>query len=271
MKMHMEELKLDNYVVVPRYIKTDYFDGKITKPERNLLLWLRLSGSPYGIATVTMDGLANDAFNITVDKSYINKLLLSLKSKRYVWYSDRTGRRGSFEVHMGDWILPSKHIKQLDRFFGDVTVRAEESAVVTIDSEDEPEDMVSSQTFKEEKSLESKSGIVKSVKDVLRGYDNDNYKEKENDKDSLSSFSLNEDRDYSLRKFKETSYEELRCKEISKAIGDSSVAFCIGIYRKNGLPVLEKAYGEFITSRGLSKDNPPAFFNHLVRDQLNNS
>lgn len=269
--MHMEEFKLDNYVVVPRYIKTDYFEGKISKPERNLLMWLRLMGSPYGIATITMDGLANDTFNNTVDKSYINKLLLSLKSKRYVWYSDRTGRRGSFEVHMGDWILPTKHIKRLERFFDAAEVIGETTTGPLVVSEDEPENEQMSQSFSEEKTIANKQDSIKSIQQLLRGYDNDKYKEKENEKDSLQSLHQKDERDFSISGFKETSYEELRCKEIATAVCDDSVAFNVGIYRKNGLPVLERAYREFENSKGTYKDNPPAFFNYLVQEQLDNS
>ena len=110
----MEEQEMSNYVILPRSIAKDYRDGRLTIAERNLYFWLRISGNPYGIAHVDMDNLAKESFNSSVDKSYINKLLLSLKSKRYVWYKERKGRRGSFELHMGDWILPSKQIKTLE-------------------------------------------------------------------------------------------------------------------------------------------------------------
>lgn len=266
----MKELKLDNYVVLPRYIKTDYFDGKISKPERNLLIWLRLSGDPYGIATVSMDNLANDSFNTSVDKSYINKLLLSLKSKRYVWYSDRTGRRGSFQVHMGDWILPTKQIKKLDGFFDDTEIIGGRLSKGVEQAEVEPENKVESQRLSEQNNVANKSNNIKSIKELLRGYDNDTYKEKENDNNSLQSSSIKRE-DFSFNGFKESTYEEMRCKEIAIAIGDKDVAFCYGIYMKNGLPVLEQAYKEFQESNGFTKDNPPAFYNYLVKEQLEDS
>lgn len=263
----MKEIKLDNYVITPRYIKTDYFEGKLTKPERNLLLWLRVCGSPYGIATVSMDSLSDDTFNQSVDKNYINKLLLALKRKRYVWYSDRTGRRGSFEVHMGDWILPSKHIKTLDKYFNEDGVRGENLMENYGKTEVSPENEVLSQSFKVKNTVVPASESKEKIRALIRGYDNDNNKEKDNDNESLSSLSLKE-REHSFINFKVNSYEDQKCKEIAHAVGDKDVAYCIGIYRKHGLGVLEKAFEEFNDSEGLRMENPPAFFNSLVQIEL---
>lgn len=263
----MEELKLDNYVVTPRYIASDYRNGKITIPERNLWLWLRVCGSPYGIATISMETLAKEAFNQPVQKNYINKILISLKSKRYVWYSDRTGRRGSFEVHMGDWILPSKQIKTLDKYFEGDTVRGENLLESIGNTEVGIELADFSQNFDVKNTIAPASESIKKIRELVRGYDNDKEKDKNNDKDSLHSLSFKKE-EYSFSKFKEDTYEAMRCKQIALGVGDKDVAYCIGIYRKYGLDVLEKALKEFTLSDGLSKDNPPAFFNSLVQLEL---
>lgn len=263
----MEELKLDNYVVTPRYIASDYRNGKITIPERNLWLWLRVCGSPYGIATVSLETLAKETFNKPVDKNYINKLLLSLKSKKYVWYSDRTGRRGSFELHMGDWILPSKYIKTLDKYFEGDVVRGEKLMETYGIPEVETEVTDLSQSFEVQNTVASLNESREKIRALIRGLDNDKEKDKEKDKDSLQSLPFKKE-DYSFGKFTESSYEAMRCKQIAIETSDKNVAYCIGIYRKYGLNVLEKALKEFNLSNGLSKDNPPAFFNSLVQLEL---
>ena len=260
----MEIAKIDNYTITPRYIAADYRNGKITIPERNLLLWLRVNGSPYGIAIVDMATYANETFNSPVDKNYINKILLSLKSKRYIWYMDRAGRRGSFDVHMGDWILPSKHLKTLNTHFGDTPVRSEESDDETSEAEVKTENTFNSQSLKKRKTVDSSSESFKSIGKLIRGYDNDKNKEKNKEKDSLQSLSLNK-RDFSFGGFKVNSYEELKCKEIASAVADADIAFCYGTYNKYGLIVLERALKEFQESDGLGKDNPPAFFNSIVQ------
>ena len=113
---------------MPRRYASDCRNGKLTIPERNLLVWIRQIADMRGVAHCTMDGLANEAFNKKVDKSYINRLICSLRSKRYLWYQDRNGRRGSFEVHLPDWFLADGKIKKIDHFFEKESVRGESVA-----------------------------------------------------------------------------------------------------------------------------------------------
>lgn len=107
------------YVPMPRTIYRDYYNGKITKPERNLLMWIRLTADMRGVCHCSMKGLAEDAFNNSVSVSYTNKLLRSLMSKRYLWYQDRNGRRGTFEVHVSDWLQKGGGVKKIDHLFGE--------------------------------------------------------------------------------------------------------------------------------------------------------
>lgn len=266
----MEELKIDSFTINPRSIKSDYYEGKITKPERNLLYWLRACGSPYGIATINMEGLADDSFNDSVSKNYINKLLLSLKGKRYIWYSDRSGRRGSFEVHMDYWILPSKQIKRLDRFFEDEGVRGEKQQEIIGISEVGSEFVEKSQSFESDNNVDSVSESKEKIRSLIRSLNKDKDKNKEKEKDSLPSRSFKKG-DYKLINFIPKSHEEEGLKDLAKILGDTEVGFYLGIYWQHGLGPLNRAWEEFKKSKGLTKDNPPAFFNFLVQEQLGNS
>jgi len=263
----MEIAKIDNYTITPRYIAADYRNGKITIPERNLLLWLRVNGSPYGIAIVDMATYANETFNSPVDKNYINKILLSLKSKRYIWYMDRAGRRGSFDVHMGDWILPSKQLKTLEKHFGDITDRGEPSDEVVTETEVSPENPSVSQSLQSKKSITNKQQISNQIRELVRGCDNDTNNDKNKEKESLQSLPIKK-RDYNVGRFKPDSMEEQQCLAIAKDIGDSEVSFCLGIYYKYGMDILENAKAEFVNSDGYDKNNPPAFFNSIVQQLL---
>lgn len=112
------------YVVMPRHISQDSRNGLISNPERNLLMWIRLTADMTGVSNCSMQGLADEAFNDKVSTSYINKLLRSLKGKRYLWYRDRNGRRGSFEVHLPEWLLKNGTVKEIDNLFHKESVRA---------------------------------------------------------------------------------------------------------------------------------------------------
>jgi hypothetical protein len=166
---------------------------------------------------------------------------------------------------MGDWILPTKQIKTLSGYFGDDGVRGENLLETIGKTEVEPELVDFSQSFNDEKVIDNTRANIEKILSQVRGYDND--KDKDKDKESLPSLSFKE-REYSFSKFKEESYEDMRCKEIAREIGDKDVAYCIGIYRKYGLNVLEKALVEFNDSTGWDKDNPPAFFNSLVQLEI---
>lgn len=168
---------------------------------------------------------------------------------------------------MGDWILPSKTIKTLDKYFEGDGIRGENLLESMGVPEVEIEVAEVIQSFNAKNTVAPVSQSREKIRALVSGLDNDKEKDKNNDKESLESLS-NKNEDYSFSKFREDSFEAMRCKEIALAVGDKDVAYCIGIYRKYGLGPLERAEGQFIDSNGLSKDNPPAFFNYLVQDQL---
>ena len=257
---------MSNYVILPRRVASDYRDGFLTIAERNLYFWLRISGNPHGIAHVDMDNLAKESFNNSVDKSYINKLLLSLKSKKYVWYKERKGRRGSFELHMGDWILPNKTIKTLEHCF------IQKSVISRTRSESKGQTDVStyldvdSQRLESKKKVMSKEERFKSIRETLRGCDTDKDNNTEKDNKSLQKSV----EDYNVDKFVSRSSDEERCLEIAKEIEDESVGYCLGICKKYGLDLLEEAMGVFYAHSGGQKEKPSSYFNHLVQEIVKN-
>lgn len=260
----MEEQEMSNYVILPRSVARDYRNGLLTIAERNLYFWLRISGNPHGIAHVDMDNLAKESFNNSVDKSYINKLLLSLKSKKYVWYKERKGRRGSFELHMGDWILPNKKIKNLEQYFIQKSVlsRTRSESVEQTDVGTNLD--ADSQRLEPEKRVMSKEERFKSIRETIRGCDTD--KDIDNEKD-IKSLQKSVD-DYNVDKFVPRNNEEEICLEIAKEIGDESVGYCLGIYKKHGLDLLERAIDIFYTHSGGQKQKPSSYFNHLVQELI---
>ena len=146
--MNMSEPEL-NYITIPRQIRWDWVEGRITTPERNLLYELRAQGVPHGFCTVDMATLARDSFNQPVSVSYINKLLLSLKGKRYIWYKNRKGHRGTFHVQLDVWLMKNKTLKTLDKYFDKPTDRGEANTQTPAYSEVETYNPGSSQKTEE--------------------------------------------------------------------------------------------------------------------------
>ena len=103
-----------SFTINPRQILYDYNNGRITKAERTLLLWMRLQGNPYGFGSFNMKALAEDTFPKPVQPSYINRLLGALREKGYIYYKDRKGCRGSFQVDFDYWIVNKQLIRRFD-------------------------------------------------------------------------------------------------------------------------------------------------------------
>lgn len=260
----MEDKKIDSYTIFPRSIVSDYRNGKLTIPERNLLSWLRQNGNPYGIAFADLDLLSRETFNEPVSKSYINKLILSLKSKRYIWYAERKGRRGSFEVHIDFWIMKDGSIRRLTKYFEQEVVRSRESTQALSQSEERPQNEPQSQRIQMLKESIKATASRKYKGDSVRGSDNDTDTDKEKENISLQLRSEK----FDIGSYKPRTAEEQRCLEIANEVGEESVGFTIGIYRDHGIEPLEDALTEY-QETDLSKfDNPKAFFNSLVMKRI---
>lgn len=117
------EQKLENWVVFPRKIASNYRNGNLTLSEWMVYSWLRQNANPYGITTASLSGIAEDMFGNEKKKNNANKILLSLKNKRFIYYETRRGSRGSFDIHFGDFILPTGLIRTLDKYFQSEEVR----------------------------------------------------------------------------------------------------------------------------------------------------
>lgn len=106
-----------NFVTLPRKIISDVLNGRMSGAEFFAYAWIRGKGNPYGVAQVSIGEIVA-VYPHRVSPNHIYKLVRALRTKKYIYYPDRAGRRGAFEVHMGDWLLPDKGgVKTLDRFF----------------------------------------------------------------------------------------------------------------------------------------------------------
>lgn len=237
--------KLDSFVTFERKILTALRSGEITPNEYFVYGYIRLSGNPYGVATTSFENIRNDIFLGKVGISYCNRLLLSLKSKRYIYYDDRRGRRGSFEVHLGDWILPSKEIKTLDAFFDGSQVRGlavTKSEHPSFDNQNLPPP---SKSFSYGLSNIFPSFPVCSSDNELRTPYNDTDTEKNTNKDR-GDFSLNGKRIWELKpvsSFNPTTREESRCKDIASGLGEEYINGILALRKEHGIDLLEAAYG----------------------------
>lgn len=259
--------RLENFVIFPRKIKQDLQGGYITPNEFHVYCYIRISGNPYGMASIGLDDIANCiSRGKKVSINYCNKILLSLKSKRYIYYQDRTGRRGSFEIHLGNWMLPNKKIKMLDNFFETNKVRGDAKNKSELHTEEYQNSPHTSQSFHIENiPIESDFSFKKIGNDVRGSY---NDTDKENNKIIYrSKKSLKKENIIPLEEFESKDANEYRCFEIAKEIGEKEMNYILSIYRLYGIGIIEEAYSilkDKIRKGGIAKKG--GYFNGTIKE-----
>lgn len=253
---------MEDYVIHPRKLNRDVLQGNLTRDEYHLLIWLRGSANPYGIAVVTISGLTRDVFGSKVTDNYTNRLLLSLRSKRYLYYTPRSGRKGSFEVKLSDFLLPTKKITTYESFADKDLVRGVKEVKPETKEEVATEVSEASKRLEDSDNLKEQEESLFSTTDVFRGgnNDNNNYKNKSRKKHKIIL----------TESFSPKTKEEEFCKNIASQLGEQDLTFIFSIKDRYGISILEQAYEEtYSYQKKHQVENLPALFNSIVGKIIN--
>lgn len=255
---------LKDFVPFPRQVLADRKSGKLTPNEYELYMFVRHGGNPYGVASVSLEGLFADfSHHKWKDKNYVNKLLLSLRSKRYLHYDDRTGRRGSFEVRFPEFFTPTGG-----------TTRLPDDAKTSEDRRLVPDPITTGSEVRQSitplspRSDVKKDGEIRSVGEIIlakgRGPYTDTNTDKENNRSLKSSFKN------TPSSFKPTGHKEETCRSIALELGEASMDYLLGILHKHGFDVIEGAWGVYrqdVKDKGAIR-NKPAYFNKIIAQRV---
>lgn len=259
--------KLENYVIFPRRIAADYRNRVITLDELVVYMWLRLNANPYGISTTSLSNLSDDLFSGRKPENYINKITLALKKKRLIYYPKRTGCRGSFEVRLGDFLLPTKKITSLDKLFEAEEGRGANTTEGALKSELVQSFGLPSQNLDIIKSDIKALVSSFSIDSSGRGSNNDTDNNKNNDKNRSEVVSFKKE-EIHTKLFKPTSYEEQKCLEIAQDLGEKKMNYILSIYHRYGFHIIEESWGIYSDRITKTVSNKPAFFNSIVQEVL---
>lgn len=256
------------YVIFPKHLASDFKSGKLTPNEWKLCMWLRLNMNPYGITSTGVSAIQDDIF-VGVSKNYIEKLLLSLRSKRYLYFEDRQGRRGSFEVRFGELITPDGTILSIKHYFDGKEVISENQTKPAENTQVDNKLRDGSHKLMEQKEQLVKRFSINSDSHQVRSSYNEHDTEHqiENHDNTLKkSF-----KGTSVRDFQPTDSEEERCKEIAEKVGEEYINPLRSVLRKNGFWVIEKAWGLFREAKQNGKviGKPAAYFYGIIKKLLN--
>jgi hypothetical protein len=255
----MENLpfKIDNndYVKLPRSIKTALVDGYLKFEEYSVLVWLWINANPRnGKAHVSYAGLSKD-FKEKYSKNHINRLMLNLKRKKWIWFAVQQGRRSSFHVDIASYPLSNGEFTDLEHCKKQKSGRSEDA------TDDQSSAEVPTEVGGVRQKLESdKSALVERFSfnqksSFGRSPKNDNEKENKNNRSN---------RGRPVREFTPKSYEEQKCFEIAQELGEKDMTFILSALKKYGLARIEEAYRSVMNQPSDKIRHRGAYFNKLL-------
>ena len=258
----------DSWVSFPRKMRLDRLQGSLSPSEYDLNTWMRHGADPYGAIVVSLEGLVADFAHRSWGKNHINKLLLSLREKRYLHYESRSGRRGSFQVHFPDFRMPNGGISKLEKL---EKVGFARGGVATHDAphaEEAPEHPFSNQSFVSQK--ESISKLVETFS-MNKGRGSKNDTETKNETEKNRCFERKIPKDILVTEFHPSSAEEQFCWELAHELGEEKMDFLLGTYYKHGLGIIQEADSEYRKISEKKKraiENKASYFNGIVEQIL---
>jgi hypothetical protein len=261
--MNNEENKLSNWIPFPRKISTDFRNGVITLSEMQVYSWLRLNANPYGIAITSLTDISSDLFKGRKSENSINKILLALKRKKCLYYKRRTGSRGSFEIHFGEFILPTGHINSLNKFFIIDDGRTSETLFGLTKEVPEQNSICECQNFN---SLKNK---IKSVATAFAVKTESRTNNIDNDKENNISTSIKAKT--KLSDFEPRNLDEQLCLNIASSLREKHINFILSVFNQYGRSNLEKTWRVFKEHESRTTiRNRGAYFNSLI-NKINNN
>lgn len=254
----MKEPLLKNFIPYPRSILHDLHEHKLKPSEYDLLMRVRHMANPYAYAAISLEGLEADLKHRGWSKNHINKLLLQLKSKRYLHYDDRAGRRGSFNIHFPDFVLPNGKMTELRDIASHQRGNAD-PINSPAHSEVNQSLLPRSQSLPDIKAS-SEALVRKMTVSAPRASYNDTDKENENKR---QSYPLK--RKILVAEFVPTTYQENECRAIAIEIREQGMEFLLGTLHKEGWSVIEQARREYERADKSKIKNRAAYFNGIVQ------
>lgn len=249
------EIDNNDYVKLPRSIKTALVDGYLSFEEYSVLVWLWINANPrIGKAHVSYAGLSKD-FKEKYSKNHINRLMLNLKRKKWVWFPGQQGRRSSFHVDISNYPLSNGGFVELEKRIKQKSGRSESDISEQTLAEVPTEVSNVRQKLESDKNALVDRFSFTSESSFGRSYKNDNENENKNNRSN---------RGRPVREFTPKSYEEQKCWEIAKELGEKDMTFILSALKKYGLARIEEAYRSVMEQPSDKIRHRGAYFNKLL-------
>lgn len=245
----------NNFLRLGKRLATDVTEGKLPVLEFLLLVWLQIHANPInGTCKTSYSSLVDDLRGL-LSKNCINKLMLNLKRKRYIWFPRQMGRRGSFLVEIDRYPLSNREFLDISHHFGGRNGRSAEQPT----DRSQAEITTNRQKLENARKDLSKGLMIDSDSHPGRSPNNKNNNENNSIDNNFSSKRIDPE------SFNPNSHEESRCREIAKSLGECDVRFLLSALKKYGLGIIEEAWGNYREADTTGVKNRGAYFNQIVQ------
>ena len=267
---NQENNELPSFVPFPRTLKRDVKEAKLTYGEYEIYVWMRLHTDIKGTADVSIAGLLADLPHFKSEDN-LSKFVRSLRRKKYIYYLPRQGRRGSFLVEFGDWMLKGRVMKHLETYFEQEKLRSSNGDLEAKKPEVTPTSSPQTPKLNDKKLPDS----MRSIGQLMQPRFRSQYTNTDTEKDTKAvDYSIANKEEKPWRKVVTHDFDakndvQRRCKEIAVAIGDPYMNYILGKLKKaNGdMRIIERGFADFKEAcRAYEKDGkrverPAALFN----------
>jgi len=253
--------KLNDFIILPRKIRDDYIEGKLTKNQHDVLVWIFENTNPYkGFFQTNYEGLIQD-FRGKISYDNMRKIISFLRKAQHIHFPNHKGRKGSFPIHPISFTLTSGQIQTLEYLKNKEAITSQSQPQEQQEAKPENNPANAHHNFKEQKDALIKEFSMDSPNPQITTSYNDN--ENKNKKESIINKSYKK---IDINAFSPHSYEEQKCWEIAKTLRETDMRFILSCLKDYGINHIERTWGIF---KELPKDrigNPRKYFNKLIRD-----
>lgn len=255
---------------MPRSIAKDFRAGKLKRIEFLIYVWLRIKADKWGVSITSLSGIKEVFFRKKTHPSYVNRILLSLKRKEYIYFDKRQGHKGEFDVYIGDWLISKGRIRTLD----EVRTHLQSKKEMPTNTQKKSE---VSQNFEApgQKLMEQKQQLIQGVSmnqqkpEVRSSYTNTDTEKEIETNESLAKKPF---KGIVTRTFVPSNDHEEACWKIALELGDPYMDYILKILKNNGLETIRDAKAMYESIRAENErggkpsvKKPAALFNWCVQ------
>ena len=267
--MNMKESILKDFIIIRRDTFRMYENGTISHTELLVFVWLNYIADKYGYAHVRSYSWFAERLPLDIKGNTVGVVMRSLRSHRFIDYSDRQGSRRGFKVKIGYWPTGNGMFRQLED-------AGDEELVNSLIVDDVSESQVREDVFPKNHKLmqlkhsEKTTKSMSSVSDIITSHKNDTKKEIKKENVDIST-TVNNGECINVSGFNPQLGEHAQLQHFAQLCGDECMNYWLGKYNKHGKNALDAMFRAEVKYKEAPEEkvkHGPSFFVSLIEEEL---